>query len=140
MARRVNAILGKRARGMRREPTPSEQKLWGKLRGSQLGGYKFRRQMVLEPYICDFFCPEKGLVVEVDGETHDRDKDAVRDEQLRARGFEVLHFTNREVADSREAVLERILATVRRLDFRFSPLGRELTHPPTPSLEKEGEQ
>ena len=40
--------------------------MWRQLSNSQLGHHKFRRQAVIFPYICDFFCPAKGLIVEVD--------------------------------------------------------------------------
>jgi very-short-patch-repair endonuclease len=62
--------LVERARQMRRQPTEPEKRLWRHLSNSQLGGYKFRRQATIEPFIADFLCPAKGLVVEVDGETH----------------------------------------------------------------------
>jgi very-short-patch-repair endonuclease len=117
---------------MRSEPTPLEDKLWRRLRSSQLGGYKFRRQMVIEPFICDFFCPAVGLVVEIDGDSHNADEDRERDAILAGKGFKVLRFTNREVAANLEGVLESILATASSMAHRF-------THPPAPSLEREGE-
>jgi very-short-patch-repair endonuclease len=112
-------------------PAP-EQQLWRSLRNSQVGGYKFRRQMVIEPYICDFFCSAKGLVVEVDGDTHGAEADRRRDQELARRGFRVLRFTNSEVMSNLDGVLQTILTTLDTLPDRF-------THPPTPSLEREGE-
>ena len=118
---------------MRSRPTPMEYKLWGRLKSSQLGGFKFRRQIVLEPYIVDFFCSSVALVVEVDGDTHDPAADALRDAHLNKRGFTVIRFTNAEVRDNLDGVLEMILEKVRSMPPRF-------THPPTPSLEREGGQ
>jgi very-short-patch-repair endonuclease len=97
MALRIDPKIGARARKMRREQTPFEQLLWLGLRSSQLEGYKFRRQSVLSPFICDFFCPTKGLIVEVDGDTHDAAADAKRDAYLLGKGFETLRFTNADV-------------------------------------------
>lgn len=96
-----------------------------------MGGLKFRRQIVIEPYIVDFFCASIGLVIEVDGNTHDAAADAVRDANLSKRGFDVLRFTNDDVRDNIDAVLEAILIKARSMPARF-------THPPTPSLEREG--
>jgi very-short-patch-repair endonuclease len=130
MALRIDPKLGERARRMRKEQTPFEQRLWLHLRNSQLEGYKFRRQTVMKPFICDFFCPSKGLIVEVDGDTHDASADAQRDAYLAKRGFTTLRFTNAEVGKNIEGVLERILGELRSLPERF-------THP-YPSLEREG--
>ena len=132
IALRINPRLGNFARSMRREPTPCEDAVWKKLRASQLGGFKFRRQTVIESYICDFFCPAKGLIVEIDGDTHEAEVDEHRDRVLAARGFEVLRFTNADVRENLHGVLARILERVEARPPRF-------THPPTPSLEREGE-
>lgn len=133
MALRINPRLGTFARQMRNAPTSPEQMLWRQLRNSRMEGFKFRRQTVIAPYICDFFCPAKALVVELDGDTHDPHEDARRDAALAQQGFTILRFTNVEVAENLDGVLEAILLKVRALPPRF-------THPPTPSLEREGEQ
>ena len=110
-----------------------EYKLWERLKSSQLGGFKFRRQIVLEPYIVDFFCSSIALVIEVDGDTHDLAADAVRDSNLKRRGFTVIRFTNGDVRYNIDGVLEVILNKARSMPPRF-------THPPAPSLEREGEE
>ena len=56
---------------MRCEPTPSEKRLWQKLRQKQLLGFKFRRQQAIDRFIVDFYCAKARLVVEVDGGIHD---------------------------------------------------------------------
>ena len=120
---------------MRRQPTELEKRLWRHLSGSQLGGFKFRRQTVLKPFIADFFCPAKGLIVEIDGETHPASSDEMRDAQLAARGFETIRFTNDEVRDNMEGVLTTLLDRLRALPDRWPspPLG------PTPNPSPEGE-
>ena len=75
------------ARKMRRNPTEPEKRLLRKLSNSQLGDHKFRRQSLIGPLIADFLCPQKGLIVQVDGETHDVDLDRGRDAVLRRMGF-----------------------------------------------------
>lgn len=51
---------------LRREQTPAEYKLWGKIRGDQLG-VRFYRQKPIADYIVDFYCPKYRLVIEADG-------------------------------------------------------------------------
>jgi len=58
------------ARKLRKNMTDAERLLWQHLRNRQLGGYKFRRQRPIGPYIVDFVCLEKKLVIEVDGGQH----------------------------------------------------------------------
>ena len=65
-----------------REITPSpEIVLWSKLRKQQLGGFKFRRQHAIGPYVADFYCAQVLLVVEVDSSYHAgrQEQDAARD-------------------------------------------------------------
>jgi very-short-patch-repair endonuclease len=119
-----------RARRLRKNGTPFEAKLWPHLSRSQLGGYKFRRQHVIGSSIVDFFCPQTGLIVEVDGDTHDADKDARRDQLNQFRGYATLRFTNDEVGKNVEGVLERVLTELGTLSDRWPH--------PNPSPEGEG--
>ncbi|WP_322618619.1 endonuclease domain-containing protein [Deinococcus terrestris] len=97
-----------RARELRRRSTPEERLLWSRLRNRQLGAV-FRRQQPLGFYFADFACLEHKLIVELDGSQHTNSAyDAVRDADLRARGFRVLRFWNNEVRDNLDGVLERI--------------------------------
>ncbi len=98
------------AREMRTEPTAAENHLWQRLRRKQIHGYKFRRQHVIDRFIIDFFCADARLVVEVDGPTHEytEAEDALRTEFLESLGLHVLRFTNGEVLQSTDAVVERI--------------------------------
>jgi very-short-patch-repair endonuclease len=135
-----------RAAAMRREPTKPEQLLWLALRQSRLGGYKFRRQAIIGGRIADFFCPAKGVIIEIDGETHDRERDLQRDAALRDRtGFVTLRFTNIEVMRQRDDVLRAILDALEGRPDRWGS-GRVVEkeeegrhHPPTPSSDEEGE-
>ena len=97
-------------REKRGEPTPAEALLWERLRRKQIHGERFRRQYVFERFIVDFYCPAALLVVEVDGEIHQQQKDydAFRTEFLEALGLQVVRFTNDEVFDDIEHVVEQI--------------------------------
>jgi len=108
-------ILLERAKRMRHEPTPLEQSLWLALRAKRFGGAKFRRQVVIGRYIVDFACRlPRMLVIELDGDTHGSQAgyDTERTEVLEARGYEVIRFTNAEVATNLEGVLTAILAAL----------------------------
>jgi very-short-patch-repair endonuclease len=103
---------------MRREPTEPEKRLWRHLSNSQLNGFKFRRQAAIPPFIVDFFCPAKGLIVEIDGETHVAEADARRDAVLAARGFMTIRFTNHDVMSNMDGVLTTILHTLNTIPDR----------------------
>jgi adenine-specific DNA-methyltransferase len=103
-------MLTSRARELRSNPTDAERTLWQQLRLRQLGGYKFCRQQPLGPYIVDFVCLEKRLIVEVDGGKHSEqaEYDTGRTAWLEAQGFRVLRFWNHEVLQNIDAVKEVI--------------------------------
>ena len=100
------------ARHLRRAQTGAERAVWARLRNRQLEGARFRRQQPIGPYLVDFVCFEKRLIVEIDGGQHNEEGAAVRDEHrttwLRGRGFEVIRFWNNEVMADLEAVVEKI--------------------------------
>ena len=127
-----DAHLLNRAKQLRQNCSPFEAKLWAHLSRSQLDGYKFRRQHVIGNCIVDFFCPQKALIVEVDGDTHDAVNDAVRDRINEHRGYKTLRFTNAEVGANMEGVLERLLIELGGLPVRWPR--------PNPSPEGEGKQ
>ena len=99
-----------RVRGMRREATPAEQRLWTKLRSRQLHGFKFRRQVWLGHFIADFLCAEAKLVVEVDGDSHASQVayDERRSTWLRRKGFRVVRVANADVMQNLDGVLEYV--------------------------------
>lgn len=81
------------ARSLRREMTEAEDRLWHELRSRRLDRIKFRRQVPIGKYVADFVCLEARLIVEIDGNQHaDSVHDAVRDADLKSRGFRVLRF------------------------------------------------
>lgn len=93
----VDDRLQRLAKRMRREPACYEHKLWTLLRDRRLEGLKFRRQMVIGPYVADFVCLRHRLIVEADGPFHDAERDAARDTWLAAQGFRVLRFPNQQI-------------------------------------------
>jgi very-short-patch-repair endonuclease len=99
-----------RARILRQQMTDAERVLWRHLRNRGLGGWKFRRQYPVGPYIVDFICPEKNVVIEVDGGQHadNEELDNQRSVYLNKMGYRVFRFWNNEVLQETEAVLEAI--------------------------------
>ena len=104
-----------RAQSMRREPVNTEKLFWFEVRRRKLGGFKFKRQVLIGKYIVDFVSLEERLMVELDGPLHaDRTQyDANRDEVLRMLGYRVVRFTNDEVGDDFAGVLVTILHALR---------------------------
>jgi very-short-patch-repair endonuclease len=104
--------LLERCRELRRASTDAEAILWKLLRARQLGGFKFRRQHQFGPYILDFFCAERSLGLELDGDQHALPanvlRDASRSRFLAEQGVSVLRFGNRDVLFETEAVLVHI--------------------------------
>jgi very-short-patch-repair endonuclease len=112
------------ARQLRTNATSGERRLWSGVRREQVGGFKFRRQVVLGGYVVDFACHAARLVIEVDGATHSTDaeraRDASRSAALRAEGYDVLRFANDEVFHNIEGVLETIRLRLGELRPRLS--------------------
>src|SRR4051812_24931007 len=99
-----------RARRFRKEMPLAEQKVWQALRGRRFKGLKFRRQFPIENYTVDFVCLEAALVIELDGESHDRtaQADAQRTAVIEANGFRVIRFPNEAVMFQFDGVLRDI--------------------------------
>ena len=111
------------AKPLRKNPTDAERFLWGRLRRRQLGGFKFRRQRPIGPYICDFVCSEAALVIELGGSQHldAASYDTRRDDFVRRQGFRVLRFWNAQVLRETDNVMETIFEAIHRkeMDGRF---------------------
>ena len=112
-----------RARRLRKESTDAETRLWLHLRAHRYGGYKFKRQQPIGPYIVDFACFDARLVIEVDGGQHAEaaPSDSVRDAWLFGQGFRVLRFWNNEVLGNTEGVIQRIALSLQNPSPQPSP-------------------
>ena len=99
-------------RELRRESTEAEKLLWIELRNRKLNGLKFRRQHPLDKFIVDFYCNEKKLAVELDGNVHDekinKEYDEARTAMLAGLSIIVLRFRNEEVISNMKDVLKKI--------------------------------
>lgn len=120
-----------RARQLRREATAAESLLWELLRDRRLLGRKFRRQHPIGQFIADFFCDDARLIIEIDGAVHreptQQERDRLREEILREHGFAILRFTNDQILDRTEQVLQEIAAYVTAHSYEHpSPLSQSL--------------
>ncbi len=98
-----------RRRELRNTATPEEILLWEKLKNNQVGSI-FRRQFGIGCYIADFYCPEKKLAIEVDGEYHSqtREYDRERDSFFNSCGVETMRIKNSEILDDIDEVIIKI--------------------------------
>ena len=120
-------------RRLRSNMTGPETRLWSALRARQLQGMKFRRQHGIGPYIVDFYCSERSLVIEVDGDSHADDdqivKDQLRDAYLESLGLHVIRYLNDDIVKNLAGVLEDL--TVKLTSGSTSP---------HPSLRRRGKE
>ena len=99
-----------KAKPLRQSQTDAEGLLWHYLRNKQLDGHKFRRQQPIGPYIVDFVCVSRKLVIELDGGQHAEQHtyDKKRDDYFRGKGYRILRFWNNEVFQNCMDVLEAV--------------------------------
>ncbi|MFI5203143.1 MAG: endonuclease domain-containing protein [Flavobacteriales bacterium] len=100
------------AQNLRKDQTSAEKRLWEMLRNRQVKNTKFRRQHPISGFIADFYCHELKLIIELDGNIHDREDVKMnankRQQQLEALGLTILRVTNDEIFEAPERVIEQI--------------------------------
>ena len=115
-----------RSRLLRHNMTPAERALWGRIRRKQIHGVQFYRQKPIGPYVADFYCARAQLVIEIDGGQHWEPGHAVRDRQRDAEmaqlGLMVVRYSNREVMNQLDLVVEQVYSVVEQ---RLSEIGAE---------------
>jgi very-short-patch-repair endonuclease len=107
-----NPHLKEFARQLRNNSTKSEIRLWFYLKNDKMMGYDFHRQKPIGNYICDFFCIELMLAIEVDGLSHEFEevykKDLEKDAFLSSLGIAVLRFSDNDVLNNIDSVIKAI--------------------------------
>ncbi|NUS21458.1 MAG: endonuclease domain-containing protein [Mesorhizobium sp.] len=110
---------------MRKAMTDAELKLWNEVRANRLMGLSFRRQMPIAGYIVDFACPDKKLIVEIDGSQHALAEvsasDAARTATLEALGWTILRFWNDDVIRDIDNVCQHIVIVAGLADASAPP-------------------
>jgi len=107
---RTQSSTLKRARKLRQQMTDAELKMWSLLRRGQIDGYRFRKQVPIGPYVVDFACLKKRLIIEIDGGQHSTQKaqDDERTRVLEQLGYRVLRFWNNDILTNPDGVLTRL--------------------------------
>ncbi len=106
----------KRRKYLRRNMTKAEKILWFKLRNSRLSKLRFRRQYGVYNYVIDFYCPQYRLAIEIIGDVHDFSRqiksDLLKKKKIESLGIKILGYTNQQVIEGTEGVLENILSNL----------------------------
>ncbi len=120
---KIDPIVRKKAKALRRNMTDAEMTLWRGLRTLEQPGVRIRRQTPIGPYIVDFACLSRRLIIEVDGGQHATDpivrKDADRTEWLQSQRYRVIRFWNSDISENLDGVLETIQSALERPDNDF---------------------
>ena len=127
MPRIINNFKRKNIRKeLRKNQTPEEIILWNKLKNNQTK-YKWKRQVSIGPYIADFYCWEKLLVIELDGRGHldEKDYDKEREEYFLSLGIETIRFWNSEISANITGVMKIITDKLQKKSYPSSILKRE---------------
>ena len=127
------------AKSLRSNMTDAERRLWYRLRAHRCEGIKFKRQVPIGPYVVDFACLSRKLILEIDGGQHaENEADRIREQRLQEEGFKVLRFWNNDVLRQTETVLEFVMAALKDRP-QTSPSPGALRAPPSP-LRGEGKR
>jgi very-short-patch-repair endonuclease len=103
-------MVNRRARQLRQHSTDAERRMWSALRDRRLLRYKFRRQHPIGPYVVDFACIRRQIVIELDGGQHAESTENVgRTAWLQSQGWRVIRFWNNDVLSNTSGVTETIL-------------------------------
>lgn len=118
-----NTAHKEKRRTLRRQQTKEESIIWELVRNNNLG-FKFKRQVSIGPYIADFYCREKQLVIELDGIQHidNLDYDNQRTDYFLSLGIQVIRFWNKEVNNDLRTMQTKILAALKNNRLVFNPL------------------
>ena len=118
--------LKEKARKLRNNSTPAEKRIWATLRTMPFfKRYYFTRQKPLGNFIVDFYCHRLKLVIEIDGDTHGTDTaksyDQKRTHWLEGQGLQVIRFSNRDVLNGINGVMETLEGIIKKITVEESP-------------------
>ncbi len=107
----AHPLIFKKAEELRNRMTASEELLWNYLKNNDWN-IKFRRQHPIYMYVADCYCHQLKLIIEIDGSIHESEEvkrnDEKRQKKLEELDIEVIRFTNNEVLQNTESVLNQI--------------------------------
>ena len=105
-----NASLKERARELRKAGMLSEVLLWQQIHKKAFKGYDFDRQKIIGDYIVDFYCLDCGVVIEVDGSSHNEkaEYDAQREAFLKEQGLTIIHIDAKDILSNLNGVMDML--------------------------------
>ena len=128
----------------RQYATEAERLLWHYLKEKKIG-YKFRRQHIVGEYITDFINLKHKLIIEIDGKYHQEAEQVIKDTQrtqyLEQKGYTVIRFTNEEVFNHMEDVINKIKGTIMAIDSHNTPpiAGSQINTSPSPQTSNQSD-
>jgi very-short-patch-repair endonuclease len=113
-------------RYLRNNQTFSEKLVWMYLRKNQIYNERFLRQFSIDKFVVDFYCPKLHLAIEIDGDSHFANIEAInydkeREKFLRSLDLKIIRFTNIEVNQNLDKVISAIEIKVRELQSIMNP-------------------
>lgn len=112
-------------RMLRKNMSITERILWSKLRARKLLGYKFKRQYSVGKFVLDFYCPQLKLAIEVDGDSHFINGADIYDKErqriIEAYNITFLRFTNNDIYENLNGVIERIEMHIKSMKMSTNP-------------------
>jgi very-short-patch-repair endonuclease len=118
-------------KALRKTMPEAEVILWSKIQKKQIAGFRFRRQYSVGPFVVDFYCAERKLAIEIDGDSHYKpgaeERDKKRQNWIEQYGIRFLRFTNDDVRKNLYGVLEAIEEAVK--GDPLPPKGRRASRP-----------
>ncbi len=126
-----NSKLKERARELRKAQNLAEVLLWLQLKNKQLCGLDFDRQKIIGNYIVDFYCASLGLVIEVDGSSHDNkyEYDQERNAYLRSLGLFIIHVIDVEITENMDSVLKALREAITEVGGDHPVPSSPMVHP-----------
>lgn len=120
-----NPKLKEYARELRTETVSKAEKvIWKGLLSRKQTGERFLRQRSIYHFIVDFFAPEIGLIIEIDGSSHvsKGDYDRYREDKLVSLGYTLVRFTEGDVVHNLDVVSEQVRHIIHALRSSKPPL------------------
>ena len=126
-----NQYLVAYAKELPKNMTFGEIALWREIKGKKLG-VRFSRQIPIGQFIVDFYCKDLQLAIEVDGSIHfeegHQENDTRRQKRLESLGVRVIRFSDLDVKNNLDRVLEEIIITIENLRPTPTPSQEGKTH------------
>ena len=105
-----NPTLISRAKSLRKAGNYPEVVFWKQVRNNLFWDIDFDRQRIIGNYIVDFYVKTQGLILEIDGESHNNKEayDIKRDDYLQSLGLKIFKTTNFRILHDLDNVMREL--------------------------------